>query len=356
MREKTFRVPTVRELLHLGGVRLEGKVNANFVLQALNSGFFRMAPNTYRLAIPQIETLGREGGFLIFPEDFGVPGEDSNHGVKSLADLAKIDSQPVLRQITGRLDLPAGFTNALLQDARKWPRSYIRRASDACDVEAPKMGYYWVGSDDHARATTWTRNTTGAEMQVMKAHGDFPAAEILDPVFYGRNLRARVKSRTEDNVMYDYNWSRLPMHRRGDQAQYSDWINMACTSNDPDMVFRGEQHEKRVLPVHLFSAGAVFAFYEAMNHAKKIGDFRQFRVNPFSIPVNAEATDYIDNLRLRSFILKKGEDTEALSLRVLNKAEIDRFTGARTHLRGYNNCWYHWGSKNSVNFLYTPKK
>ena len=42
-----------------------------------------------------------------------------------------------------------------------------------------------------------------------------------------------------------------------------------------------------------------------------------------------------------------------LHLEVLNKTTMDGFIGARTSLRGYDNCWHHWGKKD-LSYLYTP--
>jgi hypothetical protein len=357
MKEKTFRVPSVRELILKAGINLEGRVDAKFIQVAFNSGMLRLV-DSYAQGVIEVEQIGAnkpESGkplFAVFPETFRIDAEDSRYGIKSLSRLAKIDSVGVLREVAGQDNVPAGFTRQFLEKYGKWPRSYVRRAVEAMSIDEPPIGFYWVGFDGHVRVVTWLRSTTAAEMQVMKANGDFPPAKVLDTTFYGRNLRVRVKSRTELKQKYDYAWLRLPMHKRGDIGQFSDWVNLSCNSNDPDMVFGGELHEKRQQTINLFSAGAIYGFYEAMGFARLTSQPKQFRINPFPIPLDKQAIDFIDNLRLRTFILCG--DLDQPSLRVLNKSEIEAFVGARTILRKYNNSWVHWGSRN-LGYLYTPE-
>ena len=133
--------------------------------------------------------------------------------------------------------------------------------------------------------------------------------------------------------------------------QFSDWINILHNSSDPDTSYRGGEHEQRVHPICLWSASTIFSFYDAMLFVKKHKEWKQFRINPFPIPTNEVMIDYIDDLRLRSLIL---EDREGkLHLSILNKHEMDKQIGARTILRGYDNCWHHWGKKD-VSYLYQP--
>jgi len=314
----------------------------------LNQGIFIFADSTYRDAVQKVESLSEtnEPRFVLFSSKFRVPKEEANYGIKSLEDLVKIDSQQVLRTIDR--NAPQRLTKEFAEKHRIWPYTLIRKAMQQQDVEDPKIGFYWNGLDNHARAVTWMKATAGAEMHVMRREGDFEGG-VLDKTPYGRNLRVRVNSRTEKEVFYKFTLSRLPMHKRGDPRQFSDWINIGHNSSDPDASYRGSEHEQRTNPVIVWSAPSVFAFYEAMTFVAERPWQKQFRINPFPFPIDKKCVDYIDNLRLQSFIFHETEN--GVKLEVLNKHEMDRQIGARTSLRGYSNCWRHWG-KSDTSYLY----
>ncbi len=113
------------------------------------------------------------------------------------------------------------------------------------------------------------------------------------------------------------------------------------------------EHDKRKFKPIIWSAPAIFGFYEAMSFVRKSGGKAQLRINPFPIPRDEVMIKFIDDLRLRSLILRKDENGRPF-LDVLNKSHMDRIIGARTILRGYENCWTHFGKKD-FSFLYTPE-
>lgn len=353
MREKVFRKPSVRDVLKMQKIELPKKINGNFVLSLMNNGIIDYAGDSYEEAVGKIEALSsKPKTLLLFSSKFRVPKSDSDYGIKSLDDLIKIDSQKVLRDVSGEENVPSRLTREFAEKYKIWPSTLVARASKYEDVEKPPVGFYWVGFDGHVSGTTWLRSTVGAEMEVMKRKGDFQG-EILDKKPYGRNLRVKVNSRTEEEVIYEFSLFRLPMHWRGDLSQFSDWINLSHNSSDPDASYRGGEHEKRVYPVTIWSATSIFAFYEAMSFVEQHPGWKQFRINPFPIPKNEDMIDHIDNLRLRSLIFHEDEKSGRVNIDVLNKYEIDKFIGAKTILRKYNNCWRHWG-KEDVSYLYKP--
>lgn len=357
MREKTFRKPNAREVLDLSGIQIPERVSEKFIIRLINDGIL-VPVRSYKDAVEVVEKIDfQEPRFALFSSRFRVPAEDSNYGIKSLESLVKIDSQQVLRDVSGKSEVPASLTKQFAEQYRIWPYTLIKQAMKSADIEKPSIGYYWVGGDNAARATTWLRCTTGAEMEMMKKRGDF-SGEIVDEKFYGRSLRVRVDSRMGIEVdEYPFTLSRLPIHKAGDLRQYSEWINIGHNSPDPDASYRGLAHEKRKNPLVFWSATPVFAFYEAMlfvekhPEAKRFG--KKFRINPFAIPGNEKMIDFIDKLRLRSLIFHEyeGKKERGLRLDVLNKTEIDRVLGARTIERGYDNCWFHWG-KRDLSYLY----
>ena len=328
------------------------KVSSEFILRLIDKGALVFTGDRYENAVRVVESL-KPKQIALFPSRFRIKSEESNLIIKSLSDLVKIDSRGVLRNISGQEEIPTRLTRGFLEAYQKWPRSYIRRAVDDCDIENPPIGFYWMGADNHPRGTTWLRSATAAEMEAMREKGFFPEAEV-EKKPYGRNIRAVVVSRTEEGKSHTYSWTRIPTHKRGSIKQYSSWLDIACSSDDPDMIFRGEEHDKRAFPINFFSAGAIFSLYESMRLTAEHPELRQFRVNVFPIPSNTDTADYIDNLRLRSLILDRDKEG-CLSLFVLNKTEIDKNIGARTRLRGYNNCWYHWG-KRDISYLFQPEK
>jgi len=359
MREKVFRKPTVRELFEISGLRIVGKIDSKFILDLINSGLFVVANTDYKSAVETVENLvdeeiskGAERKFVLFPGRFRVYKQDSDYGIKSLEDLVKIDSQDTLRTVSKRNDVPARMTLGFLESYKILPYILIKEAMKKANIENPPIGFYWLGADNRARVVTWLRATTGAEMMIMKRKGDF-SGEVVDKKPYGRNLRVKVNSRTEEEKIYEFTLSRLPMHSKNDQRQYSDWINISHNSSDPDASYRGEEHEKRAFPLCVWSAPAIFSFYNAMSFVAAHPEWKQFRINPFPIPACEKAIDFIDYLRLKSFILTRDKASGNLILDVLNKAEIEKIIGARTVLRGYENCWHHWGKKD-LSYLYKP--
>lgn len=350
MRERTFRIPTVRELLERQRIDLPDRINDynKFLLDLMDRGRIVSPEHTYKEVVKTVEDL-EEGQLALLPSRFRVPAEESNYGLKSLSDLVKIDSKDAMREVAGQEDVPNRLTRDFLEGHRVWPH-YLRRAAlEGCDIENPPTGIYWIGTDDRTRVSTFIRETTGAEMEVMRKNGDF-SGEVLDRVPYPRSLRVRVSSRTEEGKEYEYTLSVLPMHEKDDPRMFSDWINIFHNSNDPDASYKGLGHEQRTHSPVVWSSSTIFGFYEAMSYVREHSDWTQFRANPFAIP-NEQMIDFIDNLRLRTIILDR--DGEDLKGKVLNKSEMDKIIGARTILREYDNCWYHWkgGDKS---YLYNP--
>ena len=351
MKGKNFRKPTPRQLLEMQGVKLPKRMNIkHVVVDLLNSNVLVPTGASYKQAVETVENL-EKGQLALFPSRFRTSKSESDYGIKSLDDLVKIDSRDVLKKVSGENSIPTRLTREFAEEYRIWPYTLIKTAMKMQDVEKPPIGFYWVGSDNSARATTWIRAVTGAEMMVMKKTGDF-CGEIEDKVPYGRSLRVKVDSKTERGERYKFTLFRLPMHKRGDRRQFSDWINISHNSPDPDASYRGGGHEKRALPVCAWSASTIFAFYNSMQFVKEHPEWKQFRINPFPIPTNWEMSWYVDRLRLRSLILnvEKGK----VGLNVLNKTEIDKAIGAKTILRKYDKCWHHWGKKD-LHFLYYNK-
>ncbi len=350
MREKTFRRPTAREILEINSINVPEKIKERDILKLINEGVLVLV-RSYKDSIGIVENLG-ENRIALFPSNFRVSKQESDYGIKSLEGLVKIDSQKVLRGVSKTGEASLSLTKGFAQVNEIWPYTLIRESIKYADIENPPMGFYWLGTDGRFRATTWIRSATGAEMQVMKSSGDFKG-EVIDKKPYGRNFRVRVQSRTEEGKVYEYTLARLPMHKKGDIRQFSDWINISHNSSDPDASYRGEEHEKRVAPICFWSASTIFSFYDAMVFVRKNPEWKQFRINPFPIPVDENMINYIDNLRLQSLILEETE--QGLRLESLDKTEIDKSLGARTILRGYDNCWYHW-DKRDLSFLYRPKR
>jgi len=352
MRERVFRKPTVKKLLEMEGILVQDRIDKDFILSLFDLGVLRQI-SSYEEGVEVVESLGDSPRtFALFPTSFRVPRQESDYELKSLDGLMKIDSQPVLRYVAKGRPISTRLTKGFLEEGLVWPYTLAKTATGFWDSPTPPIGFYWIGTDDCVRATTWMRAIAGAEMKVMQRQGDFQG-EVVDRKPYGRNLRVRVNSRTEEEKVYEFTLSRLPMHKRGDIHQFSDWVNIGHNSSDPDASYRGQEHDKREHPVIVWSAPAIFAFYNAMAFVKEHPEWRQFRINPFPIPTDREMVDYVDNLRLRSLILvrnKKGK----LGLGVLNKREMDRMVGVRTKLRSYDSCWHHWG-KRDLSYLYKPK-
>lgn len=349
MRERTFRRPSAREILEANHIELPSKIKEQFILNLIDREILVPVGHTYSEAVRSVEDLP-EGKIALFPSKFRVPKGDSDLGIKSLSSLVKIDSQRVMRKVS-KGDVPNRLTKSWLEENKIWPYTLTKTSMEFADIENPPIGPYWVGSDGHANATTWLRSATGVEMAVMKKEGEFQG-EIIDKKPYGRNMRVKVASRTEEGEFYEFTLFKLPMHKRGDPKQFSDWINIGHNSPDPDASYRGLEHDKREFPIDVWSASTIFSFYMSMGFVKKGKWKKQFRINPFPIPTNREAIQFIDDLRLRSLILHRNEEGR-LFLNPLNKTEIDEDIGARTKLRRYDNCWFHWGKKD-LSYLYTP--
>ncbi len=350
MREKTFKKPTVQKVLEMGGVECSHRINNEFISHLIATGVLVPVGNSYEQAVRVVEEL-EEGRFALFGNYFRVSRVESDYGIKSLDDLVKIDSRSTLRKVSGVLDVPNGLTKRFVEGHGLLPYRLIGESMGKAQIEKPPIGFYWVGTNNQVRATTWMRAVPGAEMQVMKQQGDFHG-EVLDKTPYGRNLRVRVSSRTEEGREYEFTLFRLPMHRKGDIEMFSGWMNISHNSNDPDTSYRGGEHERRVNPVCLWSASTIFSFYEAMRFVEEHPGWRQFKINPFPIPRNKKMIDFIDKLRLRSLLLDDSE--EKIHLYVLTQRMMDGVIGARTILRSYDSCWRHWGKKDN-SYLYQPQ-
>lgn len=351
MREKTFRRPSTRQLLEMNGVEIPKRLSQDYILGLFEKGVLDFSGHTYQEAVSKVESLRGNSRLLMFPSSFRASIRDSNLGIKSLDDLMKVDSQKVLREIAQDREVPSALTKEFAESQRILPYHLLEVASKNINVENPPIGFYWVGGNAQVRAVTWLRAIAGAEMEVMKRSGDF-RGEVVDRKPYGNNLRVEVNSRTEDEKSYEFSLFRLPMHSSQDLRRYSSWMNISHNSSDPDASYRGGEHNKRANPVILWSSSAVFAFYESMNFISKHPEWKQFRINPFPIPKDEEAIDFVDNLRLRSFILQENEDG-IYKLETLNKTEIEKIIGARTGLKSYGSCWRHWGKKDT-SYLYKP--
>ncbi len=349
MIEKTFAKPGTRKIFEMQNVRCPKRINERFISEQIDNGILIQITDSYEESVKAIENLP-EHSLALFSERFRISREESDYGIKSLEDLIKIDSAPVLREISGESYAPSRLTRKFAEQHRILPYALIRNAVGKADIENPPTGFYWIGLDNHVRATTWIRAVVGAEMQIMRQQGDF-FGEVKDTKPYGRNLRVEVKSKTEENKKYEFTLFRLPMHYKGDIRQFSDWINISHNSSDADASYRGGEHEKRKFPVYIWSATSIFAFYEAMVFVSKNPEWRQFKINPFPIPTNKEMMNFIDKLRLRSLILR--QEGERKYLTPLNKTEIDKIIGARTIARSYDSCWHHWG-KRDLGYLYNP--
>ncbi|MEK6918203.1 MAG: hypothetical protein AABW51_04615 [Nanoarchaeota archaeon] len=356
MRERTFRRPSVREIFEIHGVN-PSKLRSNSVEETVklleSDGIFSCFDSSYKSAVRTVNNL-RDWQIALFQDNFDVSREDVDQGFKSLDDFEKIDSLKVLRSFVYGGYPPNKMTKEFLENHRIWPYSLAQKALNHSDldIENPPIGLYWIGSDNHPRAISWIRSTAGAEMKQMNNVGDFEA-RVLDKKPYGRNLRVNVASRSEEGREYEFTLFNLPIFEKDDPKQYSDWINIGHTSNDPDSNYRGLGHDKRRFEPIIWSAPAIFGFYKAMSFVRELGEEVQFRINPFPIPRDEKMIRFIDNLRLSSLIIRKDKDRRP-RFDVLNKSHMDRTIGAKTVLERYENCWTHFGKKD-FSFLYTPK-
>ena len=273
-------------------------------------------------------------------------------GIKSLDWLAKIDSQACLRAVSKDENIPSQLTKEFLERNRVKPESLCRLAFDSADPENPPIGGYWRRSDGHFNAWSFYRAATAAEMEAMAKVGAFPKAEILDKTPYARSLRLKVASRTEGGKSYPFTQWGLPLHRKGDLQEFSSWLNLSHNSQDPDASYIGLAHQKRAQHIYWSSSPVIFGFNEGMRFTRESRAEEQFRANPYPIPANKEAVDFLDNNRLRSLKIVI-DDNGKLQLDILYKTEIDKNLGARTAIRGYHNCWFNW-EKRDTSYLFTP--
>ena len=355
MREATFDRPSVRKIIEINGHSAPRKIDERAMWKMTAEGWLLPVGDKYQQGVETLEYISDKPRYIaLFTTRFGVTKEQFDQGLKSLDWLVKLDSQRVLEQIAGKGKAPERLTKEFLEEYRIKPENLSSLAFNDIDVENPKVGAYWVGTDGHVHAWTFYRATVASEMEAMQDVGDFPKAIIEDKTTYGKNVRLKVPSRSVKDKWYEMTLTRLPMAKKGTPQEFSGWLNVAHNSNDPDAVYLGSEHDKRVLPVYFWSASAIYGFYESMLFAEKLGNYK-FRANPFPISANPESTNFIDNLRLRSLILEKDKKTGEFALDVLNKTEMDLIIGAKTALRGYNNCWYHWG-KHKTDYLYTKPK
>ena len=339
MKEIAFEKPSLRKILSRTKAIIPEKVRDNTILDLMDQGLVRRVDN-YKDCVEAIDSLDGDK-VVLFSSKFDITGHDSNYGIKSLEYLVKIDSKSVLEEIARDKNAPRTLTRDFAENHKIWPYTLIKTAMKDCEIEDPPIGPYWVGTDNHARAFTWLRAIEGAEMKVMKNKKLFNL-EVIDNKPYGNNVSVGVASRSKDKKVYEFSINRLPLSRKRDRRQYSSWIDLSHNSSDPDARYRGDEHNKRVQPVNIFSASTIAAFYEIMGYVAMHPSWKQFRINPFPIPKDKAMIDYVDNLRLGSIILRKGGHFD-----VLNKTSMDRLIGARIIERGYDACFYHWGKRDT---------
>ena len=239
------------------------------------------------------------------------------------------------------------FGKEFAREHKIFPENLVEQALQFYNKKRAPLGIYWIGTDGAARATTWLRATTGAEMEVMRKAGDF-SGEILDEKAYGSNLRAKVRSRTEENKSYEFTLSRLPITQSNSSSRFGSWINMAHNSSDPDASYRGLEFDKRAKPTVFWSAPTIAGFYHSSSFLRSITRDKTITINPFPIPT-PEMLNFIDDLRIKSLIVTRDK-----KVRSLNKTEIDEIIGEKTRLNSYFQNWFHRGRRN-INYLYDPE-
>jgi len=356
MREKTFEAPTVAKILELNNMDSQRKLDPQYILSQIDEGNFIWAGNSYRNAVTKVEAIEKYSGkILLFPTSFGLTQDQINIGTKSLEWLTKIDSQPVLRKVSKSASPPSQFSIDFLEKNQIKPQDLYKEAFSYEDVEKPPIGSYWRRSDGHFFAFSFLRSATAAEMVEMAKRGDFPKAEIIDKTPYGKNMRIKVSSRTESEKDYPFTLSGLPIFKKGDPRQYSSWINLDHNSQDPDATYIGREHDKKSQKICWASTPVIFGYNEIMRWVRESGEAKQFRSNPFLIPIDKSMVDFIDNLRLRSLKITFDPVSQKRGLSILYKTEMDKIIGARTVLRGYDKCWVNWGGNKDKSYLYTPR-
>ena len=346
MRERTFRRPSVREVLEINGIEPPSRVTKKYLKDLMGEGKIAYAGGTYEEAVKTIDSYLEGSKIVLFPSNFKITQAEADEQIKSLAGLVKIDSARVLREISGKEKVPSMLTQKFALEHKVLPQELIRIAVQDQDVENPPLGTYWIGTNGSARATTWLRAITGAEIEIMRQKGDL-GGEILDPHPYGRNIRVEVESRTEDNKEYQMTLSRLSLYSAGDLRRFSKWINLMHNSSDPDASYRGMAHDKRENPIIFWSVPAIAGFYHSVHFLKGRSKDELVRVNPFSIP-HERMDSFTDFLRLQSLVI----DSEGV-VGSFDKEEINKIIGAKTVLEPYEFNWFHSGTK-SLDYLYTP--
>ena len=354
MKERTFRFPTNSDILRYNGLNPKATLDEKTIMHMLNTGVLVWGGETYREAVEKVESIRKKPGqIVILPEKFAISQEDAREGVKSLGLMTKLDSKAVLEQISGK-SAPRRLTKEFLQEQRITPAYLARIAFSLEDVENPKIGAYWAGSDDHFHAWTFGRCATAAEMMLMAKKGAFPATGIGVKTLYGNNLaKVKVQSRTAQGVTHEVSFARLPIQREGTKQRFDTWLNMSFVSTDQDFKFVADQHNKLALPVYFASTPVVYAFYGGVRFIRELGQ-RKLSTNPFPILANAEMVDFQDDLRLSTLVMHTDEDRT--KVRPLGKTEMDRLLGARTTIRGYQSCWFHSAELGrDISYLFTPR-
>lgn len=352
MRERTFRVPSARELLDRNSIPLPRNYSNGDILDLLNQGYFEWAGQTTPDAVINVESLkGKSKTMVLFPETFNLTKDEINKGIKSLDWLLKIDSQRVMRALSTNDTAPTTLTREFLEFHLITPEKMMKVASENIDPYNPPVGFYWIRSRGQANVITPYRCATAAEMKAMRAFGEFPNASLIDHKFYGSNTTLAVSSRTEQGVKHQIPLIRLPVQFTPKQ-DHSSWVNIMHKSNDPDARYFGDEHERFKEPTIFWSTPAIYAFYESDRLLLESGEGKRLVTNPFPIPTE-EMVDFLDDLRLKCLIVKKSPENGKFSLDVLYKAQMDRLLMARTGMRQYQNCWFHSG-KRDTSYLFKP--
>jgi len=347
MRERTFRRPSVREVLEINKIDMPKRVTRNYLKELMGEGKIVYAGDTYKEVVKTVDSYLGDPKIVLFPEQFKMTKDETDDKIKSLAGLVKIDSKRVLRELSGQEQVPSRLTQRFAIQYKVLPQELIRLAVQNQDNENPPLGFYWIGSNGSARATTWLRSATASEMEIMRQRGDL-GGKILDPQPYGRNIRVEVESRDEDGDSHKIPISRLSLFKEGDLRRFSKWANISHTSSDDDATFMGVAHDKRENPTVFWSVPSIAGFYQTINFLKGRSNEELVRVNPFSIQ-HERMSSFIDFLRLQSLIIDfKGQVSS------LDKEEINKIVGAKTVLEPYEFNWFHSGTK-SLDYLYTPE-
>jgi hypothetical protein len=347
MRERTFIRPSVQEVLNLNGIETPKRVTKTYLKKLLAEGQIVFAGPDSAEAIKTVQDHSNKPKIILFPREFERREDYANKRIKSLDGLMKIDSWPVLRKLSGQLKGGIHFGKEFARQHKIFPETLVEQALEFHNKKRAPLGFYWMGTDGAARATTWLRATTGAEMEVMRKAGDF-SGEILDQKAYGSNLRAKVRSRTEEDRSYEFTLSRLPVTPSNSSSRFGSWINMAHNSNDPDSSYRGLEFDKRAKPTIFWSAPTIAGFYHSSTFLRSITRDKTITINPFPIPT-PEMMAFIDDLRIKSLIITRDKE-----VRSLNKTEMDEIIGGKTNLNPYTQNWFHRGRRN-INYLYTPE-